>query len=146
MELMEDSKGNFVSAQSDVIATFPKGLEDGITLKNEDENVNLSMYIQKDTDKLRGERTNANSQGVEYIYDASTSIEYELTYTGIKENIIVSEYTGQTEYSFVVNTNGLKLVKKGRTYSLVDDKDNVKAVICKYFISCSSRGYKQYCS
>ena len=132
LELKEDSKGNYISAQSDVIATFPKRLEEGITLKKDDEDVNISMYLQRDTNTLstvKSERTKSDSNRVEYAYDSDTSVQYELTYTGIKENIIVNQYTGQTEYSFLIKTNGLELVKNGHTYSLVDEEKNVKAVI-----------------
>ena len=46
-----------------------------------------------------------------------------------KEDIIVSEYTGQTEYSFVLETNGLAVTEQYGSYFLTDGDGNVKATI-----------------
>lgn len=61
--------------------------------------------------------------------DNKTSLEYSLTYTGFKEDIVVSEYTGQTEYEFTLLTEGLALEKIDGSYYLVDEKGEIKANI-----------------
>lgn len=48
-----------------------------------------------------------DSKIVTYEIDDITSFVYELTYTGIKEDIVVKEYTGPIEYDFTIYTNGL---------------------------------------
>ena len=64
-----------------------------------------------------------------YQWQDKTSLEYSLTYTGFKEDIVVEEYTGQTEYNFLLHTNGLKLENIEGSYFLTDDKGSIKATI-----------------
>ena len=58
-----------------------------------------------------------------------TSFVYELTYAGFKEDIVVEEYTGQTEYEFTLFTNGLTLCEEYGSYYLADAEGNVEATI-----------------
>ena len=73
------------------------------------------------------QRIDANT--VAYPYDAKTTVEYSLTYTGFKEDIVVSEYTGQTTYPFRLLTNGLALEEIDGSFFLVDDEGNIEASI-----------------
>ncbi len=66
---------------------------------------------------------------ISYNYDEKTNIEYSLTYTGFKEDIVVSEYNGQTEYDFTFYTNGLKLIEIEESFYLVDENNDIKAVL-----------------
>ena len=67
---------------------------------------------------------------VVYEYDTKTSYEYSLTYLGFKEDIVVSEYTGQTEYTFTLYTNGLSLsADSSGEYYLYDSDGNIKASV-----------------
>lgn len=70
-----------------------------------------------------------NEKTIQYRYDSKTTIEYSLTYTGFKEDIVVSEYTGQTEYAFTLRTGGYALEEIDGSYFLVDDGGNIKATI-----------------
>ena len=54
-------------------------------------------------------RTQQNNGVVSYLTDNKTLYQYSLTYMGYKEDIIVPDYTGQTEYSFTYYTNGLHM-------------------------------------
>ncbi len=68
----------------------------------------------------------ADSKSVIYTLDSKTSYEYSLVYSGFKENIVVSEYTGQTEYTFKLYTNGLTLTQDNGDFYLCDSEGNVK--------------------
>lgn len=70
-----------------------------------------------------------NTKKVEYVADENTSYVYGLTYGGFKEDIVVSEYTGQTEYNFTIYTKGLALAENDGSYFLKDEDDVVKATI-----------------
>ena len=66
---------------------------------------------------------------VSYPYGNKTTLEYSLTYTGFKEDIVVNEYTGQTEYSFVLCTGGLELSEQDGAWVLTDEDGNIKASV-----------------
>lgn len=66
-----------------------------------------------------------------YQLDERTSLEYSLTYTGFKEDIVVSEYTGQTEYEFTLLTEGLTLEEIDGSYYLTDE-NGVSDLYCPY--------------
>jgi hypothetical protein len=73
--------------------------------------------------------TRIDEKTIQYRYDSKTTIEYSLTYTGFKEDIVVSEYTGQTEYAFTLRTGGYALEEIDGSYFLVDDGGIIKATI-----------------
>lgn len=127
LNLESNGKGAYISEESDVIATFSETLSEGINLSKEDEDINVTMYIldkegNKAKSKVKGDTSKAT-----YEYDANTDIEYSLTYNGMKEDIIVDKYTGVSEYSFILLTDGLKLTEKGGCLTLVD-KNNIDKV------------------
>lgn len=63
-----------------------------------------------------------------------TTYQYSLTYTGYKEEIVVSEYTGQTEYTFRYLTNGLTLVNLGDGYGFADSSGTVRATLSEILV------------
>ncbi len=131
--------GQFVTADGSSITTFSKNISDGIGLAGNDVALSLVPHIpakksgtalSKST-KITAAPTakRVDSKTVSYDYDSKTTIEYSLTYTGFKEDIVVSEYTGQTEYDFTLYTNGLELTEIDGSFYLVDEADNIKATI-----------------
>ena len=73
--------------------------------------------------------TKIDNETVSYYYDNKTTLEYSLTYTGFKEDIVVSEYTGQTEYAFLLETGGLTLTKIDESYYLTNENGEIKATL-----------------
>ena len=118
-----NANGTFETKANSIKTTFSKVLKDGITLKHDMVNIRLV------SDKLSNAKLSEDNKIVSYVYDDKTTLEYSLTYTGFKEDIIVNEYTGQTEYEFTLHTNGLTLVKENGSYFLKDSKNNIKATI-----------------
>lgn len=126
-----------MAAESQTV--FPKTVSDGITLSGN--GVSLKMTPTKPvssgkltatTEKfssLNSAVTKIDSQKVAYAYDTKTALEYQLTYTGFKEDIVVSEYTGQTEYHFLLETNGLALTKIDESYYLTDENGEIRATV-----------------
>lgn len=135
----------FVSASADAVTTFSANLSDGISLSGNGVNIDLVPLLPTTSSGNNMAQTGSmgatsgnltlhtairlDEKTVSYYYDDKTTIEYSLTYTGFKEDIVVSEYTGQTEYSFLLNTGGYALEEIGGSYFLVDDAGNVKATI-----------------
>ena len=100
---------------------FPASLPDGVTLRGN--GVSLRMTGRGHSARRVDEQT------VAYTYDEKTTIEYALTCTGFKEDIVVSEYTGQTEYPFTLYTNGLELTNIDGGYYLTDNEGVIQASI-----------------
>lgn len=117
----------FVSKANDIKASFPTNLRDGVSLVHEGVNVKMVYAPAGVTFSLFssvGSLSNDN-YSVSYPIDSKTSIEYALTYNGFKEDIVVSEYTGQTEYSFVLYTDGLAVEKIGENFFLVNNEGDL---------------------
>ncbi len=141
IEDAENKNGDFKTADNSAITTFSAKLSDGIRLKDSNTNIQLVPVLSSDNQNVLSvantstslvtdsNATRVNDNTIEYQYDDKTTIEYSLTYTGFKEDIVVSEYTGQTTYPFYLYTNGLKLKEIENSYYLVDDTDNIKATI-----------------
>lgn len=127
LEVKASDDGSFVSASHSVTTKFEKKLSDGITLSHED--VNVKLVPKYRALSLAGVSVSDDKKQVSYPLDSKTSYVYELTYLGFKEDIVVKEYTGQTEYNFTVYTNGLSLVCEDGSYYLADDKGDIKATI-----------------
>ena len=132
--------GEFETAANDAVTTFSAKFTDGITLEGNDTEIRL-IPILPSADLGMTTMSTANmaaptataqridADTVAYTYDAKTMVEYSLTYTGFKEDIVVSEYTGQTTYPFRLLTNGLALEEINGSFFLVDDEGNIEAAI-----------------
>lgn len=115
----------FISEANDIISSFGKKLSDGIELSHKDIVAKLTPLFGVDAlAALSFDRNN-----VTYKIDSKTQVKYSLTYMGYKEDIIVNEYTGQTEYSFYLDTNGLEVVNEYGSYFLADENGKHRASI-----------------
>ena len=115
----------FQTSANSIKTYFSKYLSKGITLDGEKVSISLFPCISRE---VKG----ALSQGgtvVSYTLDKATTLDYSLTYLGFKENIVVSEYTGCTEYRFTMETNGLKPEKINGSWFLTDEKGEICATI-----------------
>ena len=115
----------FRTASGAAVTTFSADLSGGITLSSNSTNLRLVP----ETGGRARPASRLNSKTIQYPYGTYTTIEYSLTYTGFKEDIVVSQYTGQTEYPFRLYTNGLALAEIDGSYYLTDTKGNIQATI-----------------
>jgi hypothetical protein len=122
----------FQSSANSIMTAFPSKASDGISLSGEGVSIKLIPNIPEEdanTIHMTGNAKRIDSKTISYDYDAKTTIEYSLTYTGFKEDIVVSEYTGQTEYEFLLQTNGLALTQIDGSFYLTDESGKIKAAI-----------------
>ena len=122
----------FQSSANSIMTAFPSKASDGISLSGEGVSIKLIPNIpaaDTNTIHMTGNAKRIDSKTISYDYDAKTTIEYSLTYTGFKEDIVVSEYTGQTEYEFLLQTNGLALTRIDGSFYLTDENGKIKAAI-----------------
>ena len=141
LEIKDTNTANipYSTASGNAVTTFSRNATDGITLSDNDVSVTLFPIIPEitasATAKIGGDSsssslvTRIDNKTVAYNYDNKTTIEYSLTYTGFKEDIVVAEYTGQTEYDFTLETNGLFLTEQKGSFNLCDSKGNIKAAL-----------------
>ena len=148
LEIASASDGSYKTKANDIQTVFPKKISDGITLSGNGVSVKLTPG-RGGSSRLSGAElrtaedvgpyisgitadstvTRLDSETVSYYYDNRTTLEYSLTYTGFKEDIVVSEYTGQTEYHFLLETSGLTLTKIDESYYLTDENGEIKATL-----------------
>lgn len=135
-------QAKYETASNSAVTTFSARLSDGIALSGNGTTIKLVPTLTDTVAGLATASVDSNAESsvlqeaqridentVEYPYDINTTIEYSLTYTGFKEDIVVSEYTGQTEYEFTLYTNGNGLTEIDGSYYLVDDAGKIKASI-----------------
>lgn len=133
--------GAYRSAASDAQTAMPRNLSEGISLSSPDVELKLLPVAKKasvSSGKAFAARTaltafpaatKIDEKTVSYVYDEKTTLEYSLTYTGFKEDIVVREYTGQTEYEFLLQTNGLVPKEIDGSFYLCDAAGDVRASI-----------------
>ena len=127
LELEAKTGGGFVTADHEIVTTFESKLTDGITLEYNDVEIMLVPALGLGT--MPTAELSTDGKVVTYEMNDITSFVYELTYAGFKEDIVVEEYTGQTEYEFTLFTNGLTLCEEYGSYYLADAEGNVEATI-----------------
>ena len=132
LNVVQDAQtpGAYRTAANSAVTTFSQRLSDGISLRAGDVSLRL---IPAGAPSASASAVSAarrlDADTVAYTYDDKTDYEYSLTYTGFKEDIVVREYTGQTEYEFTIITNGLTLTDRDGSYYLTDGSGAVKATI-----------------
>lgn len=140
---IREASDSFIAEEGNYNAIFNKSLNKGIVLCSND--VTLEMYPYNSTEKDNIAKVDlskqtgklVNDKTISYFADNKTSFEYSLTYTGIKEDIVVSEYTGETKYSFILKTNGLKLTNQDGRLSIKDEKENMLAFLGEVIVFTS---------
>lgn len=125
--------GYYKNVAHSLQTTFSQNAADGINLS--DDNVSITLIplgassVDSGAIALQSTAAQVNNKTVSYTYNNKTTLEYSLTYRGFKEDIVVKEYTGQTEYHFTLLTGGLTLKKIGETFCLTDQHNNIRATI-----------------
>lgn len=127
LDIKANRKGGYITANHEIITTFKNKLTEGISLEYNDVEVKLIPSFSANTTPVA--ELCGNGKTVTYEVDNTTSFVYELTYAGFKEDIVVEEYTGQTEYSFTLLTNGLSLCEEYGSYYLANGSGDVEACI-----------------
>lgn len=139
LEITSTDDGAYKNKANNIQTVFPKKISDGISLSGDGVNINLKptfvttsldkRYTKSTVSPITAAVTKIDNETVSYRYDNKTTLEYSLTYTGFKEDIVVSQYTGQTEYKFILETGGLALTKIDESYYLTDTTGEVRATL-----------------
>ncbi|MDD6800761.1 MAG: hypothetical protein PUE85_10165 [Firmicutes bacterium] len=127
LEIEAKRGGGYVTVDHEIVTTFESKLTDGITLEYNDIEIMLVPTLGLGT--MPTAELSTDGRVVTYEMNDITSFVYKLTYAGFKEDIVVEEYTGQSEYEFTLFTNGLTLCEEYGSYYLADAEGNVEATI-----------------
>lgn len=109
--------------------SFPEKIKNGITASFMDTSITMIPITNNNASAF-----STDEKIISYFSDKNTVYNYSVTYSGFKEDIVVNEFTGQTEYSFILKTGGLSLIQRNGSYSLTDNVGNVKAFVDEIII------------
>ena len=113
------TESGFESNGTGVNISFPQKIVDGISVRSCDNKYSvLFAPLNPDENYSDGSLT-PDSSVVEYI-GSKASIEYGATFEGLKENIVLNEYSNVSSWSFRIITNGLTLHELDGQYVLSD--------------------------
>ena len=128
-------KYSYVNAGNDIQTYFPKTLDSNTGIVLQHEKLKLEIFpIYKSKKSLdsaevkavKNEKVditeNKSIQTVEFdgAFGENTKLCYTLTFSGFKEDLILTEYMGMNEFSFTIKTGGLSLVQNADSYCFID--------------------------
>lgn len=118
------TEGGFVSARTGVNISFSCKLSDGVSVASFDNKYSVFFAPLDSTDSYSDGTLADDNSTVRYT-GSKSSFEYGATFAGIKENIVLNEYSGVNSWSFRLLTNGLTLCETDGQYVLSDGDSSV---------------------
>lgn len=116
---LTSKSGGFGIAQSDMDLLIPNDLVKGIDLAYSGFAVKLTPQgLESTTTAIQS----GNSVVYEKAYGENTKLKYTPLLSGVKEDIILTEYTDDVTYTFVLETDGLSLYNNGSKYYLAENE------------------------
>lgn len=133
-ETKDRKNGNkYETTKNDIIVQFPDSITSGLSLQYDKINIKLTPITEKEVKSIKKAEKSSlktpsdvkDNEKVKYsgVFGDKTEILYTPTYSGVKEDIVLHEYTGQNEFKFSLSTNGLTLCNdNGYIYSRSSDR------------------------
>lgn len=119
----------YTALENDVKSYFPYRAANGVKMSSGEYEISFYPLSTSVSTALTGQKTETVS-GAEsdmrerVIYDGvfgeSTRLQYTPCLEGLKEDIVLLEYTGKNIFRFVYNTDGLTLTEQNGTLEIVD--------------------------
>ena len=108
---------------SDVKLSIPETATDGIELDYKENNVKL---VPKNGKSKANATFNDADNSVTYnnYFENGIDLRYTPLLSGVKEDIVLSSYTGRNSFEFTLYTNGLKVFSEKGCYYLADKEDS----------------------
>ncbi|MCD8002405.1 MAG: peptidoglycan DD-metalloendopeptidase family protein [Clostridia bacterium] len=124
----------YINADNDINVSLPVDAEDiisdGISLAYGDIEISMQpnvSLIEISNENISGisiteeiENSKGISDSVTYdnVFGSGINLRYTPTYSGVKEEIILTGYTDTNTFDFVISTNGLYLIEKNGVFGL----------------------------
>ncbi len=113
LTIIRKNKGYTLKA-NDVKLWFPDVLSDGISVKYDE--FHLTLYPQGVADTKEAVIDEYERITYPGVFGENTVLAYTPTLSGLKEDIILSEYTGQLSYDFLIYTHGMRILEQDGKY------------------------------
>ncbi len=113
LTIIRKNKGYTLKA-NDVKLWFPDVLSDGISVKYDE--YHLTLYPQGVADTEEAVIDEYERITYPGVFGENTVLAYTPTLSGLKEDIILSEYTGQLSYDFLIHTHGMRILEQDGKY------------------------------
>ena len=102
----------YESGDNEIKGYFPEHISDGVKVEYDDYSVTLTPMPDINLSNSEVKATSAvarvgNSVAYTDVFGENVSLEYFSTLNGVKENIILAEYSGKNTFSFIIDTDGL---------------------------------------
>ncbi|HBL83329.1 MAG: hypothetical protein A2Y17_05425 [Clostridiales bacterium GWF2_38_85] len=116
--------------KNDVKLLFPDIIDKSKGIVLEYNNIKLELMPVSDLHgnaKINSvDRKDNKNNAVNYsdVFCDNISLRYTATFNGVKEDIILNEYTGQNIFNFIIHTNGLALSDKTSNITINDPVTN----------------------
>lgn len=105
-----ESENGYTVRKNDIELSMPYVLNDGINIKYSD--ISMSMFPNFECEDIAVAKAYNETVVYENAFGQNTSLVYTPTFSGIKEDIIISEYNGVSTFSFSLVTSGLCMENK----------------------------------
>lgn len=107
--------------KDNVVTLFmPNDISTGISLGVDNINITMTPYTFDKKAKVT-HSINENDEVTYYgVFGSKTSVKYTPLLSGVKEDIILEEYTGTDSFSFLLTTNGYSVIQFFGKYYLSD--------------------------
>ena len=109
------------NGNNDIKIYMPEDISNGVKLVTDDKTIEMRAKGAEVTDKVT---VTDDSVVYDEVFGENTSLIYKPLLDGIKEEIVLDEYTGQTEYKFRIKLDGYKLVTLDDNCLYLENIDN----------------------
>lgn len=97
----------YSTAQNDVQLNIPNNISNGVQLSYA--GYDVSIVPQGGSSRSLSHQRNGNSVAYPNYYGSGTALIYTPTLDGVKEDILLAKYNGVSDFTFLLNTDGLNL-------------------------------------
>ena len=134
-------KKYYYNPDNDIKLRIPMFLSNENMIDISNENYTISFIPVTTQENVIAQKCFKSEKEDYIVYDQAfgnnTKLVYNPTFSGLKEEIIITEKVNTNTFEFNINTNGLKAIKQDNCVILLDKDDNIIANINELFISDS---------
>ncbi len=106
---------DLIMADNDVNVRFSQKSSSGISITKDEYNISMTPVGVSSANRTAfqsAKNTYGNKVSYKNVFGTGTALEYTTIYTGVKEVIVLESYPENIKFTFIINTEGLSLVKQ----------------------------------
>lgn len=136
LSLTESSNG-YVTTQNNITLSLPSNPSSGIHLSYPG---NIVSLIPQGGTLAGTAQKSGNTLIYPNYYGKGISLAYTPTLSGVKEDIILTSYTGTNSFTFILNTSGLNLYQSGENWYLAESEFSETRISLGQVVTYDARG------